>query len=176
MLTEDNTQKVLKLFFDGPLVRLHVREVARRTELSPPGVKKILEALEKDKLLIREPTPVVVDFRGNYDSEIFIAWKRSVNLFSLYSSGLVDALAGFYGVPECIVAFGSYAKGEDAKSSDVDIAIVTSVDQPFSSGQFEEILNRKISLHTIKDLKRADGEFINSIANGIVLYGYLEVR
>ncbi|CAJ37580.1 nucleotidyltransferase domain-containing protein [Methanocella arvoryzae] len=174
MLTHDNIQKVLRLFFDGPAVRLHVREVARRADLSPPGAKKILEALEKDGLLIREPTPIVVEYRGNYDSEIFLAWKRSMNLFSLHSCGLIKYLTDYYSIPECIVLFGSYSRGEDTAQSDIDLAIVTEKKDIPETFEFEEKLRRKISIHLIKNMRDVDSGFINSLANGIVLYGYLE--
>jgi hypothetical protein len=36
-------------------------------------------------------------------------------------------------------------------------------------------IQRKISLHLIENSKNEKKEFINSLANGIVLYGYLEV-
>jgi len=173
--TEDNTTKILKLFFDGPNVRLHIREVARRSGLSPFGAMKILESLEKEGLLIKEPTPVVVEYRGNYQNDRFLALKRSSNLYSLYATGLVPWLIDFYKVPECICIFGSYAKGEDIKESDIDLAIVTGIkDQP-NLGAYEEKLKRKISFHLVKDVKKEDAGFINSLANGIVLYGYLEV-
>ncbi|WP_424359657.1 nucleotidyltransferase domain-containing protein [Methanocella sp. MCL-LM] len=175
MLTEGNRQRVLKLFFDGPAIRLHVREVARRADLSPPGAKKILEALEKEGLLIREPTPIVVEYRGNYDNDIFLAWKRSMNLFSLHSCGLVKYLTDHYGIPECIVLFGSYARGEDTAQSDIDLAIVTEKDDIPETYSFEDKLRRKISIHLIKKMRDVDAGFINSLANGIVLHGYLEV-
>lgn len=73
--TEDNTTRVLKLFFDGPNVRFHIREVARRTGLSPFGAMKILESLEKEGLTIKEPTPVMVEYLGNYKNERFLALK-----------------------------------------------------------------------------------------------------
>ena len=175
VLTEDNTQKILKLFFDGPIIRLHIREVARKVDLSPPGARKILESLEKDGLLIREPTPIVVEYRGNYDSELFMAWKRSINLFSLHSSGLVKHLTDYYGVPECIVLYGSYARGEDTAHSDIDIAIVTKKKNIPETDTFDDKLKRKVSIHLIKDMREVDSGFINSLANGIVLSGYLEV-
>lgn len=173
--TEDNTTKILKLFFDGPNVRLHIREVARRTGLSPFGAMKILESLEKEGMLVKEPTPIVVEYHGNYTNEKFLALKRSLNLYGLYTSGLVSALIDFYNVPECICIFGSYAKGEDIKESDIDLAIVTSIKKLPDLGAYEEKLKRKISVHLVKDVKKEDAGFINSLANGIVLYGYLEV-
>lgn len=175
MLTGSNDKKVIKLFFDGPGERLHVREVARRTGLSPPGAMKILRRLKSEELVIEEPDNVVVNYRGNYDSSRFVALKRSTNLFSLYACGLIELLSEHYAAPECIVLFGSYARGEDTNKSDIDIAIVTGVDNEPDLQKYEKKLNRKISIHTIRNLKEADHNFLNSLANGIVLSGYLEV-
>jgi DNA-binding IclR family transcriptional regulator len=47
MLTKDNKLRILRLFFEGPNERLHLREVARRTELSATGAMKILSTLIK---------------------------------------------------------------------------------------------------------------------------------
>lgn len=175
MLTEDNKVHILRLFFEGPNVHLHLREVARRTGLSATGAMKILGALEKESLVKKERSAVTVVYSGNYDNEKFMALKRSLNLYSLYSSGLVSALVDFYKIPEYIVLFGSYAKGEDTSESDIDIAIITSIKEYLNPEIYESNLKRKISLHLIKNIKNEGKEFINSLANGIVLYGYMEV-
>lgn len=175
MLTQNNEEKVLRLFFDGPVKRLHVREVARRTNLSPPGAMKILKRLTNEGLLCEESNNVVVNYSGNYNNPVFTGLKRSSNLFLLYSCGLIMTLAEFYHTPECIVLFGSYAKGEDTDESDIDIAIITGMKKLPELHQYEEKLNRKISIHLISNVKKVDVNFINSLANGIVLYGYLDL-
>jgi len=175
MLIESNDEKVLKLFFDGPGRQLHVREVARRAGLSPPGAMKILKRLRDDGLVNEESNNVVVNYRGNYDSTRFVALKRSLNLYSLYASGLVDDIVAFYRMPECIVLFGSYAKGEDTGDSDIDIAIVTEKQDLHDLQYYEKKLNRKMSIHLVDKVKNEDTSFIGSLANGIVLYGYLEM-
>lgn len=175
MLTEDNRLRVLRLFFEGPNERLHLREIARRTGLSATGAMKILSTLYEEGLVEKERTAVTVVYRGNYDNENFISLKRSLNLYSLYSSSLVSALLDFYKTPECIVLFGSYAKGEDTRESDIDIAIMTGIKNYPQLEIYESDLKRKISLHLIENIKNEGKDFINSLANGIVLYGYLEV-
>lgn len=40
---------------------------------------------------------------------------------------------------------------------------------------YEDDLKRKISLHLIDNIKNEEKDFINTLANGIVIYGYLEV-
>jgi predicted nucleotidyltransferase len=175
MLTEDNRVNILRLFFEGPNVRLHLREVARRAGLSATGAMKILGALEKESLLEKERTAFMVVYRGNYDNERFMALKRSLNLYSLYSCDLVSSLVEFYRIPECIILFGSYGKGEDTKESDIDIAVITGLKDYPELEIYEDCLKRKLSLHLIENSKNEKKEFINSLANGIVLYGYLEV-
>jgi predicted nucleotidyltransferase len=112
---------------------------------------------------------------GNDDNEMFIALKRSLNLYSLYSSGLVSELVDFYKIPECIVVFGSYAKGEDTRESDIDIAVITNMKEYPQLDVYDGDLKRKISLHLIDNIKNEEKKFINTLANGIVIYGYLEV-
>jgi predicted nucleotidyltransferase len=175
MLTEDNKVRILRLFFEGPNQRLHLREVARRVGLSATGAMKILRSLETEGMVKKERAAVTTEYRGNYENENFMALKRSLNLYSLHSSGLVSKIVDFYKIPECIVIFGSYAKGEDTKESDIDIAIMTSMKEYPQLDIYEDELKRKLSLHLIDNIQSEEKGFINTLANGIVLYGYLEV-
>lgn len=175
MLTEDNKVRILRLFFEGPSERLHLREVARRVGLSATGAMKILRSLEMEGMVKKERAAVTTEYHGNYDNEKFVALKRSLNLYSLHSSGLVSEIVDFYRIPECIVLFGSYAKGEDTRKSDIDIAVMTGMKEYPQLDIYEDGLKRKISLHLIENTQNEKKDFINTLANGIVLYGYLEV-
>jgi len=170
-----NWIKILKLFFDGPNVTLHIREVARRTNLTPRGAKYILDSLKEEGMLKCESTNVTSNYSGNYQNENFAGLKRSLNLYALYSSGLISVLEDYYS-PRCVVLFGSYARGEDTGKSDIDVAVVTEKEDVPALDRLEKRLNRKISLNLVKDVKKEDDNFINSLANGIVLSGYLEVK
>ncbi len=134
-----------------------------------------MDSLKNDGLLNNESNKIVSNYWGNYNNETFIGLKRSLNLYSLYSSGLISGLEEFYRFPKSIILFGSYAKGEDTSKSDVDIAIITDMEVLSELSNYEKALNRKINVTLIKNVKREDANFINSIANGIVLSGYLEV-
>lgn len=175
MLLEDNKIKILRLFFEWPMERLHLREIARRVGLSATGAMKILAALEKEGFLKKEHGLITTNYQGNYENEKFKALKKSLNFYSLYSCGLVSKIADFYNAPEAIILFGSYAKGEDTKESDIDLAVVSTRKELPSLNAYELALKRKISLHVIKDIKNSEKEFVNTLANGVVLYGYLEV-
>jgi predicted nucleotidyltransferase len=76
--------------------------------------------------------------------------------------------------------FGSYRKGEDISTSDIDIAIEDNDTKdhqthPLREPDFEKLLGRNIQIHLFSR-KNVDHNVFNNIANGIVLSGFLEVR
>lgn len=174
-LEQDNRINILKLFLDRPGKHLHIREVARQTGLSPRGAQMILESLRKEGLLISEYNNIVNNYSGNFDDKRLVGLKRALNLYSIHSSGLLQHLEKYYHMPECIILFGSYAKGDDvAGISDIDIAIVTGMKDIPDLENFQAILGRSISLHLVDNIKDQNVNFINSMVNGIVISGYME--
>ena len=76
--------------------------------------------------------------------------------------------------------FGSYRKGEDGDGSDIDIAVEvpegakTGIFHFEELAAFEKAMERKVTVHAF-GRKDIDENLFVSIANGIVLYGFLEV-
>ena len=173
MITKNNVLRVMELFFKNPENKYHLRELERLISLSMPGVRKIVKKLEKEGLLESKKEAVVQNFYAKRD-EKFISLKRSYNLYSVYDSGLLQFLKEKYEEPEAIILFGSYSKGEDTSKSDIDIAIITHKQMSLSLAQFEKKLSRKITIYeTI--IKKTEEEFLNTLANGIILHGYFKV-
>ena len=79
-----------------------------------------------------------------------------------------------YELPNAIVLFGSYSNGTDAEKSDIDIAVISGKKEAPDVRKFEIKLSRKINLYTI-DIRNTPKEFINSLANGVVLEGFAEM-
>lgn len=173
MLTKDNKYKVMKLFFDSPEKRFHIREIARMTDLSAPGVLKILKKLKEEGLLISEKGKVVENVKASRNEKFFLL-KKSYNILSLLESGLTDFLRDKYEEPEAIIVFGSYSRGEDTSESDIDIAIVTKKEIKLDLKKFEKALKRKINTYEIQ-IDKSEKEFLNNLANGTIVYGYLKV-
>lgn len=165
---------VLGLFFLNPTTSFHVRAVAKKQHISTPTASYKLKQLAKTGLLIKEAKANLLLFRANLENPSFIVRKRIYNLRQLYSSGIVEALNAHYAQPEAVVLFGSYARGEDIERSDIDIAVTASIPRSVALGQYEKLLHRKIQLLELKPSNRTP-ELINSLANGIVLSGYLKV-
>lgn len=173
MITKDNTLRVMELFFNYPERRFHLRELERLSGLSMPGVRKIVQKLEKENLLLSKKENVVKNYYAARN-EKFISLKRAYNLYSIFTSGLLNFLKEIYEEPESIILFGSFSKGEDISKSDIDIAIITRKQEAADLSVFEKKLGRKIRLYEIK-IEKAEPEFLNTLANGIILYGYFKV-
>lgn len=173
MLTKDNNYKVMKLFFDNPDKKFHIREIARLTDLSAPGVLKILKKLKEEGLLLSEKGKVVKNVKASRNEKFFLL-KKSYNILSLFEFGLIDFLKNKYEEPEAIVVFGSYSKGEDTSESDIDIAIITKKEIRLDLKNFEKILKRKINIYEIQ-IDKNEKEFLNNLVNGTIVYGYLKV-
>ena len=174
MFTEVNN-KILQFFFRHPSKTFYLRDLARQTKLSPAGALKSLRRLEERHLVIREKTRATDNFKVNLESKEFRNLKWLYNIYSIKSSGLNDFLNEKYGFPEAIVLFGSYSKGGDVESSDIDLAIITKKELSLDLSKFEKLLERKIVLHEL-NLERVSKEFLNNLVNGIVMEGYLKIK
>ena len=165
---------VLQLFFDDPEAYVHIREIARQTRLHPNTVLRDVLLLVKESLLLTRKTKAVLEVRGNRDNPLFTQLKRLSNFRRIMLSGIVEFLNDAYGAPEAILLFGSYSRGEDTKKSDIDLAVVTTREQHLNLSKFESILKR--SIHVIEiDLSKVSKNLLTSLANSIVLKGYLAI-
>ena len=171
MFTKDNTYKVLRIFFDYPEKKFHIRETARLTKLSPAGVIKIIDKLKKEGFLISEKEKMVENVSATRN-ERFVMFKRFYNIAALFDSGLIDFLKEKYEEPETIILFGNYSRGEDISTNDIDIAVITKKSLQLDVVKYEKILKRKIDIFEFKAPKK---EYLNSLANGIVLFGHLKI-
>ena len=92
---------------------------------------------------------------------------------------LIEYLERELHYPEYIAIFGSCAKGENDKQSDLDIFILGRVKKDLNLGKFEKILGIKVQLfmktkQEFQKLQKENKNLANSFINGIVLKGYLE--
>ena len=174
MITKDNNLKVMELFFKYPYRTFHIREIARLTKLSSTGVIKIIKRLKEEKLLVSYKTRLTEEVKPDFEGNFLIV-KRLYNIYSLNDNLLIDYLKKYYEHPKAIILFGSYSNGTDSEQSDIDIAIIGSLkDKMPDLSKFEDKLARKINIHIIY-LDRTTKEFKNSLANGIIMEGFVEL-
>ena len=156
-----NIKQIIKeYFFVNPTARLRVRQIERNIKVPLPS------AIKYAKIAL---------YPADRASRKFLVEKMLFNIKSIYTSGLFDYLIIEYSNP-LIVLFGSYAKGEDIENSDIDIYLQTPAKKSLNLEKFEKLLERKIQIFNYNSIKSVENkELANSIINGIVLNGFLEV-
>lgn len=168
----NNKEKILRLLFNRPTYKFHIRELARETKLNPNTIINITKELEKEDLIKREKRKNLVEVNLNLDNKKTILRKRVYNLLQIYESGIIEVLIKKYS-PLSISLIGSYSRGEDIEKSDIDIVIFTNEKKIIKLSEFERILERNI--HILIAIKEdLSDEFFNNLINGIVLYGAIK--
>lgn len=166
-----NEREILEFFTEKP-DEIHIRGLSEEVGMPYPSVRKALKDLE-EKGFVESDKKSKMTFYSPAD-EKFRKAKKMINLENLQSSGLIERLEKELR-PEAVVLFGSYLEGRDSEDSDIDLAVIGGREKNLDIEEFEEKLGRQIQLTEIEDLKEENSEFRNTLANGLVLQGYLEV-
>ncbi len=169
----------LKIFFEEPEKEFHLREIARLTKKNPVTVKKHLEKAVKEKIILRKKERGLELYSSNTENIKYKNSKKIYNKLKLKLSGLLQFLDEKLNFP-IIILFGSYQRAEDNKNSDIDIFILTEIKKQLNLTKFEKTLNRNIQLHIMNQKqfnqnKKNNPELINTIINGSILQGFLEI-
>ena len=175
MAIKDIKESIKNYFLVNPLSKLRVRPMERLLKLPLPSVIKYCKELIKEGILTTVKTGNVVFYTADRANYNFVLEKQLFNLRQIYTSGIIDYIRIELSNPT-IILFGSYAKGEDTENSDIDLYIETSSKKIINLKQFEKNLQRKVQvfLHgNISEIK--NNHLANSILNGIVLNGFVEV-
>ncbi len=172
---EDN---VLRLVLENsPMKQWHFGEVVREAKVARAVANKWLKRLVREGLLRRRKEkgrfPYFVVGGGN---PVYYSRKKIYALQQLYRSGLISCLLGLEGA-ETVVIFGSMAKGDWYRDSDVDVFICGKVDR-LDKSKYEARLKREIELHVfrnIKEIKAVRTGLIKNVINGYLVKGDMQV-
>jgi len=172
---KDNKKKILELFFDYPLGQFHLRQISRKTKVAVTSVKKYLDELIKEKLIIKIDKGIYPFFIADRDNDdgIFKFYKKLNILERLKTSGLLNYIEEKC-APKCIVLFGSASRGEDIEGSDIDL-FIQSPEYELDLSKFEKEFGREINLFFKSNFSKLNKELKNNFLNGIILGGYIEV-
>jgi len=142
--------------------------------MAPSNVYLIVKELAREKFISCKQKGRIGEIKARAE-EPFLQQKRAYNLSQIYLSKLKDLLEREYNHPEAIILFGSYSRGEDTETSDIDLAVATTKKLSLNLTLYEKKLKRKISIHEIT-LEKVSEEFLNNLANGLVITGYLKIK
>jgi predicted nucleotidyltransferase len=166
---------ILSLFFEDPNIVYSARELAQKAGISHITMSKVLKNYSFIK---REKNGPYLGFKAEI-TEDFVRLRKIYNLQKLEESGILKELSKFYDIP-VIILFGSYANAQNVPKSDIDIVVISTHKKIFDTKKFEKKLKHKIQLFIftqkeIESMKQDNPSLLNSICNGIVLQGELEV-
>ena len=170
-----NIKVVLKeYFYMFPSVKMRVRQLERTLNLPLPSIIRYCRELESEKILRRQVIGNVTFYTSNRVEEFFLE-KKLFNIKSLHESGLLNFLKIELSNP-VIILFGSYARGEDVESSDIDLYIETLSKKKLNLKKYEEKLSRNIHIFEKRSIKQIKNKhLVNNILNGITLNNQIEV-
>src|SRR3989344_1628792 len=171
MKTKNIKEKIKEYFFQNPTEKLRVRQIERKLNLPLPSIIRYTKELQKEGILKKLEVSKVNFYSAYRISKEFLIEKKLYNIKILFYSELVSYLIEKYHNP-LIIIFGSFSKGEDIESSDIDMYIETQKKEEFDLNKFENILNRKIQIFNYKNINEIKNkELSNNIINGIILNG-----
>jgi predicted nucleotidyltransferase len=103
--------------------------LARHLEVSPSSLQRELESLATAELLLRRQDGRRTYFKANVDSPLFPELKGLIEKTAGIIPTLKAALQRFDDRIELALLYGSFARGEERSTSDVDLMIVGTLKQ-----------------------------------------------
>ncbi len=178
---ETAKNKIIEVLFRYPEKEFSLSDLAREANVAKANIGRILREFQEAELIFIEKLSKIWRIKVNQTNLFYIRSKIVYNLNFVYKSGLIEFLIDYFKNPKAIVLFGSFRKGEDLSNSDIDIAIESDDAKEYQiiglrelTG-FEQIIGRKIQTHLF-NRENIDTGLFNNIANGILLWGFLEVK
>ena len=169
-------QEILRLLFVKAGTPLNQRSIARALGVSQPAVMKAVPGMDKQRLLSmkQDKESKRWSIELNREDDRAMQLKKVDNLKQIYESGLFDMLEHEF-AGATIILFGSYSRGEDTNSSDIDIAIVGRREKDVKLEYFERMLDRRITLSFYGSFGRIHKNLRENLFNGIILAGGVEL-
>lgn len=173
MATKVSIESLMEVFYKTPTKEFTLRGLAKEAGLSHTAVIKFVNALEKRNFVEIETFGRAKKVSFNMESEEAVREKRIRNIKAaevikeeILKSG-IDARA--------IILFGSFSRGEDIESSDIDIAVVGRKNFKVDFSKIEKKLNRRVNIIFFDIFRKIPENLGGSIINGVKLYGVIDV-
>lgn len=139
MLIPVRRKKILEVFLKDPFKEIHLREIARLSEVSLNNVDNSLRLFVKDNMFKRRDVSNMAFFKPNLENEALLKIfellelekkkefydknKKIARLLQKYTQDIIDLSNKRI---QLVILFGSVARGEWTKGSDIDILVVVS--------------------------------------------------
>ena len=169
-------QEILRFLFIYAEKSFTGRTIAKSLNASQPGISKALVGLKKKGLieLQKDKLSRRLAIRLNRENDLIIGLKRADNLRQIYESGFAKFIESE--LPGAtIILFGSYSRGDDTSTSDIDVAVIGRKFKDIDFVAYERLFRRKIILQFYTSMPSIHKELRENLCNGIVLVGGIEL-
>ncbi len=145
----DTKLKIVKIL-ERESKGIHLRAISRLVKSGLPNIKRFLEILEKEKVVCKIKEANLIKFKLK-EGQKTIAYLKQVNTEKLLElplnirNAINDFILELEIKPLIILLFGSYAKGNYTKDSDIDVLLIF---QKLESGKDIENNAKRISMRT----------------------------
>lgn len=124
LFTSKARVKVLETFLLNKGKEFHTRDLARRTGVSPPYVMKELHNLKNLGILVEKREGNMVFYAINRSSSIVEDLKRLFLKTESVGKELLEVLKKDKEKIKYALIYGSFAKGTEVTSSDIDLLVI----------------------------------------------------
>lgn len=137
MLIAPGRKKILEVFLKDPFAEIHLREIARLAGVSLNNADKTLRLFVKEGMFKRRAVSNMVFFKPDLENEPMVKifedvelekkiefYDRNKKIARLLRNYTQDILELSSRTVQMVVLFGSVARGEWTKNSDIDILVV----------------------------------------------------
>ena len=175
--------KILKVFYDNDNLKVHLRELARRTNLNENSISRFLNELVNSKILISVKEDAVRKF--------YISTKFSKIIFSIFDfekfeklsfnrkKSVKDYISQLKVKPSCLILFGSSAKGQIGRDSDLDLLEISEskfkVANLLSDIEAERGIRLQVTRLSLEKFNKAvvdqDSVILSAVKSGFPVFG-----
>lgn len=161
---------------DSPYEKYYLREAARLLTMSPMTLKRSLDLLLKNKLILKEVGKNRILYSANMQNPAFRHIKISRSLSILLQKDVVEFIKKKVPSASAVILYGSYAKGEETGDSDMDMLVIAPAKKAIS-GEISKIMGKDVNVSVFspaewsKQAKANRAFYLDVITEGIILYG-----
>jgi len=177
-------RRVMQWFFSYPTREVNLNDLTKLIRISKSTANKVVLRLGREGFLEVKELGKVWRISCNQQHSYNTTRKIAYNLELIFESGIIDAILHWPSEiqnPRSIILFGSYRKGDDTETSDIDVAVETLGNEEIKIIELGIInklgYRRRVKVNILKFTRnKIDMNLFTNIVNGICLYGLLEAR
>lgn len=161
---------------DSPYEKYYLREAARLLNMSPMTVKRSLDFLLNNKLIVKEVSKNRILYSANMQNPAFKHIKISRSLSMLLQKDVVEFIKKKVPGVNAVILYGSYAKGEETRDSDMDMLVIAPAKKDIS-GEISKIMGKDVNVSFFspaewsRQARTNRAFYLDVITEGIILYG-----